>query len=347
MDELALTEGEYEKLEVDQRRLAQAQNTLALLHEAETSLEQLDAIRRAVVDLEQIADDHKILASARANLSDALGLLDDAAHDLRHYRDQVIVDPGALADADERLSSVLSLARKHRIEPTGVYQLTQTLADELNNINQDEETLIELVEQAEQLKASFLKIATKLSNARHKAAPKFAKEVSSYMTKLGIPAGKFDIGFEPAENNMGIDKVEFLVTTNPNFAAGPLQQIASGGEQTRISLSIQLVTAATSNLPCLILDEADVGVGGTTADMVGRILRDLGSHTQVICITHAPQVAALGNQHMLVAKHNDETAIAALDAGQRVDELARMLAGADITDKTTAYATALLKEATG
>ncbi|MGK0260263.1 MAG: DNA repair protein RecN (Recombination protein N), partial [Candidatus Azotimanducaceae bacterium] len=120
-----------------------------------------------------------------------------------------------------------------------------------------------------------------------------------------------------------------------------------GGEQTRISLSIQLVTAATSNLPCLILDEADVGVGGTTADTVGRILRDLGSHTQVICITHAPQVAALGNQHMLVAKHNDETAIAALDAGQRVHELARMLAGADITDKTTAYATALLKEATG
>lgn len=345
MDELGLSEGEYETLEINQRRLAQAQNTLARLHETETSLEQLDTVRRAAADLAQIVDDHKALAAARANLTDALGLLDDAAHDLRRYRDQVIIDPSALTNVDERLSSVLSLARKHRIEPTGVFQLTQTLADDLNNINQDDAALIELNEQAGLLKANFLKIATKLSIARHKAAPKFAKEVSSYMTKLGIPAGKFDIGFEATENKMGIDKVEFLVTTNANFSAGPLQQIASGGEQTRISLSIQLVTAATSNLPCLILDEADVGVGGTTADTVGRILRDLGAHTQVICITHAPQVAALGNHHLRVAKHNDETTIAALDANQRVEELARMLAGADITDKTTDYATALLKEA--
>ena len=139
--------------------------------------------------------------------------------------------------------------------------------------------------------------------------------------------------------------MEYLVSTNPDFPAGPLTQIASGGEQTRISLSIQIVAAQHSHLPCLILDEADVGVGGTTADTIGRILRNLAQHTQVICITHAPQVAALGNHHFRVVKTGTQTSIEPLMGDERIDELARMLAGADINEKSRAYATSLLTDA--
>ena len=165
------------------------------------------------------------------------------------------------------------------------------------------------------------------------------------MRALGITDGAFEVEFADHVSEQGLDRIEFLVTTNPNFPAGPLTQIASGGEQTRIGLSIQIVAAENSALPCLILDEADVGVGGTTADTVGRILRDLGRHTQVLCITHAPQVAALGNNHYRVTKQGDTTDICALDKQHRIEELARMLAGSDITQKTREYADTLLQDA--
>ena len=165
------------------------------------------------------------------------------------------------------------------------------------------------------------------------------------MQLLGIDAGSLEVAFEKSEWAFGTERVTFLITTNPNFPAGTLNQIASGGEQTRIALAIQIVAAENSALPCLILDEADIGVGGTTADTVGRILRDLGNHTQVICITHAPQVAALGNNHFCVVKDQDNTNIQILDEARRIDELARMLAGSGITEQTRDYAATLLKAA--
>lgn len=344
LQELGLAEGEFAQLETEQRRLAHAQSTLEVLHRAEQHLDELDGLRSVAGELEQIDDSHKALMSTQANFKDALSLLDDASHDIRHYKDQVVIDPAALAEADERISAVLTLARKHKIEPPMVMQLTTNLATELANMSADEEALVEIGGTVHRLRDEYRGTAKKLSKARKKAAPKFCKEVSDYMVKLGIKSGKFDITFSEAEQEYGLDRIDYTVTTNPSFPPGPLQQIASGGEQTRISLSIQLVAAATSELPCLILDEADVGVGGTTADTVGRILRNLGTHTQVICITHAPQVAALGNQHLCVQKAGDETAINSLDHAQRVEELARMLAGADITEKTRDYATALLTD---
>ena len=193
--------------------------------------------------------------------------------------------------------------------------------------------------------AAFVKQAKALSNKRRKAAPRFAKAVSGYMRQLGINSGSFEVSFSDTESEHGLDRWECVGTSHPSFSAGPLTQIASGGEQTRIALSIQIVAAQNSTLPCLILDEADVGVGGTTADTVGRILRDLGEHTQVLCVTHAPQVAALGNNHYRVVKQGDSTNIHQLQDDLRVDELARMLAGADINDKTRDYAQSLLEEA--
>jgi len=221
----------------------------------------------------------------------------------------------------------------------------QTLRHELPDIDADSSALDELSSAAEEAAQAFAKAAGRLSNKRRKAAPRFAKLVTQYMQQLGIAQGAFNMVFSDTESEQGIDRVEFMVTTNPEFPAGALTQIASGGEQTRISLSIQIVAAEHSSLPCLILDEADVGVGGTTADTVGRILRQLAQHTQVICVTHAPQVAALGNHHYRVVKQGSHTDIHQLNDSARIDELARMLAGADINQKTRDYAQSLLAAA--
>lgn len=341
---LGLKPGEFEQLEIDQRRLAQAQTTLEVLAGAQERLEELDHLRHAGTRLDQIKDNHSALVSARENLQTALSLLDDAAHDLRNYEDQVVVDPDALSEVDARLSTVLDLARKHRVDGAELADLSERLQADLQDIDAADELLEKLNEQAAKAQAEFFSLAQKLSKARRKAAPKFCKAVTEYMQMLGIKSGVFDIAFSEQESEHGIDRVEYRVTTNPDFPPGSLNQIASGGEQTRIALAIQIVAAAQTQQPCMILDEADVGVGGTTADTVGRILRTLGERCQVICITHAPQVAALGDHHLLVQKDGANTHIQALDVDLRVHELARMLAGADITEKTMDYAATLLNE---
>ena len=340
-----LAAGEFEALESEHKRLSQAHATLASLDKARYALEELDSLRQSAREIDGIDDDHADLRSAQATLQSALGLLDDASRDLRHYQDQIVINPEQLELVEARLNTAQDLARKHRIDATALPEHTVRLREELDGIDADASELTELAEAVEKHAQAFAKKAQTLSNKRRKIAPKFAAAVSDYMQTLGIKDGGFHVEFSDGEGEHGIDRVEFFVKTNPNFPPGPLTQIASGGEQTRIALSIQIVAAQNSALPCLILDEADVGVGGTTADTVGRILRELGSHTQVICITHAPQVAALGNHHFRVVKEGDNTNIHTLDEQLRVEELARMLAGADITDETRSYAQTLLKAA--
>ena len=166
------------------------------------------------------------------------------------------------------------------------------------------------------------------------------------MNTLGISGGALAIEFQPRESEFGAEAVEYRCITNPRYPAAPMSRIASGGERTRISLAIEIVAAERTRLPSLILDEADVGVGGTIADVVGRLLRDLAAHTQVICITHAPQIAALGHAHLRVHKDSEQdTRITGLVSADRVDELARMLAGAKITDESRDYARTLLSDA--
>ena len=346
LETLALAPGEFQQLDSEYKRLANAQETLSTLQQVEQALEEIDDLRHAAAAIASIDDNQATLNSGQSNLRDGLALLDDAAHDLRRYADQVTVNPAALAEVESRLNEALSLARKHRVDPILLAEHTATLQAELESLSDDDQSLETLTAEAAALREKFLAKAQTLSNKRRKAAPQFAKAVTQHMRTLGMPDGKFSLAFTDTDGETGLDRVEFQVTTNPNFPAGNLTEIASGGEQTRISLSIQIVAAKHSALPCLILDEADVGVGGTTADTVGRILRELGANAQVICITHAPQVAALGNQHLQVLKQGDRTQIQHLDAGLRVDELARMLAGADITDKTRDYAATLLEEAT-
>ena len=345
LDDFDLQPGEFDRLATEHKRLSQANDVLSRLQHATEALDELDVLRHSVRDIESIDDDHSALQAAQASLSTAINLLDDAQRDLSRYQDQVVVDPAALQELEERLNTAQDLARKHRIEPDELPAHTARLHEELHSLSADRSSVEALQQQAQRNYDGYLKKARTLSSKRQKAAPRFATAVSRYMQQLGISKGAFDVAFETAETETGLDRVEFMVTTNPNFPPGPLTRIASGGEQTRIALSIQIVAAQNSALPCLILDEADVGVGGTTADTVGRILRELGAHTQVICITHAPQVAALGNHHYRVKKDGDNTQIQALAEDSRIEELARMLAGADITQKTRDYAQTLLDDA--
>ena len=340
-----LQAGELEQLEKEQKRLAQAQQILHTLNQAQVELEALDNLRSTARSVDEVDDEHPQLTASKETLGAALNLLDDAARDLRHYQEQVVVDPQALADIDARLQMIYELARKHRVQPEQLVEHATTLEAELAAMTSDSSDLDELLAAQEKQHQGFVREAQKLSKARHKHSKPFCQAVEKYMHALGIGQGALSLVFHEHEGEQGLEQLELHVTTNEKFAPGPLNRIASGGEQTRISLAIQIVAAATSALPCLVLDEADVGVGGTTADTVGRILRDLAEHTQVICVTHAPQVAALGQNHMRVSKHGDQTDIQPLTHDERIEELARMLAGADVNTKARNYAQELLSQA--
>ena len=344
-DAVSLVDGELATLEIEHKRLSQAQSILAELAQVQASMENLDDLRQASKMLEGIDDNHSALDAGAETLNSALALIDDANRDLRHYAEQVIVDPQTLADTEARLEQIYDLARKHRVQPERLAEHAQSMHKEFDAIASDRSSLEQLTTQEAEQQRAFEEQATKLSSLRTKKAKSFGSAVDKQMHALGIKEGELSIVFHPLQSEHGLEQIEFHVRTNKRFDAGPLNRIASGGEQTRINLAIQIVAAQRSQLPCLILDEADVGVGGTTADTVGRILRDLAERSQVICVTHAPQVAARSHNHMCVVKRDAETDITALNFEQRIEELARMLAGADVTDKTRDYAQTLLNEA--
>lgn len=346
LGEVAPREGEFEQLAADHKRLSQAEDLHATIAQALDTLEDADALARVERTLRALDDAQPALEGAREAMAAANALLDDATRDLRHYLDTLDVDPMVLQGLDERLGLFSELARKHKIEPHALSAHLEALTAELDTISTDQGALGDLRKAAAEHQARYRQVAVALTAARRSAADAFAGAVSQCMQTLGIVEGALVLEFKPAESERGLEAVEFLVVTNPKYPPAPLAKIASGGERTRISLAIAVVAAEKSALPCLILDEADVGVGGTTADVVGRLLRNLARHAQVICITHAPQVAALGQNHLRVRKTPaQDTHIEPLTPDERVDELARMLAGAGITEESKSYAKTLLSAA--
>lgn len=346
LEALNLGPGELETVENEHRRLSQAHDLRAVVAQCLEALEEQDVSGRVLKRLAALDDEHERLGNAIEAVRAADDLLADAVRDLRTYDESLELDPEHLAELDGRLSSIHELARKHRVPAERLAEHTAALAAELEAVSTDRSALDALEQAATQQRSAFLEGAAALSAARRKAAEPFARAVSRCMETLGIRGGRLHVEFTDRESEVGLETLEFHVTTNPRYPAGPLARIASGGERTRISLAIEVVAAEKSALPCLVLDEADVGVGGTTADVVGRLLRSLAHHSQVICVTHAPQVAALAHHHLQVRKdEQQEIRIEALAPEPRVEELARMLAGADITDKSRDYARTLLTEA--
>ena len=332
------------------KRLSRAQELMATIGNTVAALEDdlLGRLSSLAGRLADVDDTHANLQSAQELAESAHAHLDEALGELRRYAESFPDDDSALAELDQSLAAIHDMARKHRVPAAELGDHLQRLTAELEAQSAGEADVQNLAQALDDAEARFRGAAQTLSEARQAAAGPFAEQVTAILAKLGLKGATLSVAFEPGESEAGLETVAFKAATNPRYPAQDLAQIASGGELSRIALAIQVVAAERCRLPCLILDEADVGIGGTTADVLGRVLRDLSKNTQVIAITHAPQIAALGTTHLKVSKTTEQdTVIRILDDEQRTEELARMLGGRTITDDSRAYARTLLEDAQG
>ncbi|PJG58925.1 DNA repair protein RecN [Aeromonas cavernicola] len=357
LDEFALQLGEFEQIEEEHQRLA---NGTELVQECGFCLDLLyDNEETTIAGLLQTAVDRaEGLVGMDGRLGNVLGMLNEAlisvqeSHsELRSYLDQLELEPERFNELEERLSKAITLARKHHVKPAELAVHHQTLAIDLARLNADEERLEGIEEELAAARQAFIQAAEVLSQSRQRYADELATHVTASIHELAMPDGRFAIEVRPDAQSslspLGIDRVEFMVTTNPGQPIQPLGKVASGGELSRISLAIVVICARKVATPTLIFDEVDVGISGPTAAVVGRLLRQLGESTQVLVVTHLPQVAGNGHQHMVVSKHTDgkttETCMKPLGEEARLNELARLLGGDQITDNTLANARELLR----
>lgn len=351
LDRLALGDGEQEALEQEQAQLSQADAVLHSSHQAallctEDETSAADLVRQALQQLEQLPVDVPALADTIQMLTEAQIQISEAGDNLRHFVEDYEADPARLTEVEERLSAIYQMARKHRITPEELPELHQRLSNELAELDDGEGSLEQLEAEQQSLRKRFDELAGQLTAKREQAAAELDQRIAQELAQLSMPAVQFvtklgrNSNDEPAPH--GMEDVEFLVSANPGQPARPLAKVASGGELSRISLAIQVVVAQTSTTPTLVFDEVDVGIGGGTAEVVGRLLRSLGSNGQVLCVTHLPQVAAQCHQHLFVSKFTEQDAtysrIETLDDQGRISEVARMLGGVDMTEHTIAHA---------
>lgn len=351
LDRLALEDGEQAALEQEQARLSQADAVLHNSHQAaqlctEDDTCAADLLRQALQQLEQLPVDVPELADTLQMLTEAQIQIAEAGDNLRRFVEDYDADPARLAEVEERLSAIYQMARKHRITPEQLPALHQRLSQELAELDRGEGSLEQLEAETAEKRATFDALAAQLTEARQRAGAELDQRIAEELAQLSMPSVQFvtrltpNDGDEPAPH--GMEDVEFLVSANPGQPARSLAKVASGGELSRISLAIQVVVAQTSTTPTLVFDEVDVGIGGGTAEVVGRLLRTLGENGQVLCVTHLPQVAAQAHQHLFVSKFTDKDAtfsrIETLDEQRRIDEVARMLGGVDMTEQTIAHA---------
>ena len=356
LNEFALADGEFDELEQKHKRLS---NSKVLLEAGVFALNALyegehnnasSLVQSASQRLAEAEDMDTSLSPINQLLQQAKVHIEEAALELRQYQDDLELDPGELQIIEDRLSAAIHLAKKHQIPGSELSQQHKKLIDELDNLEQAGEQAEKLDEDRQQARKVYRESALKLSASREQAAAELSQKISSSMQELNMPHGRFVIQVEhdasARATRLGTDEVEFLVTTNPGQPIQALNKVASGGELSRISLAIQVMTATQKTVPTMMFDEVDVGVSGPTASIVGSMLQALGKTSQVICVTHLPQVAAKAHQQLQVSKSTDgaetETAVVALSKEQRVVELARLLGGDKVTDMAKANARELL-----
>jgi DNA repair protein RecN (Recombination protein N) len=333
------------------------------LAHAETLLETCDLIRQRTTEsdegncasllnhcLQQLAAlhiDNDALNNTSEMLNSALIQIEEASLELSHFIDRTEVNPQRLEQVEERLSLLYQLARKHQVDANKLPELHQQLAHELAELSLSDSALEQLTTECQLAEKSYQQQAQQLSQQRQSTAKRLSTQVNNQLAQLGMPSSHFEVCMTACPAKVyGLEDIEFLISTNPGQPAKPLVKIASGGELSRISLAIQVVTAQTSATPVLAFDEVDVGIGGAIAEVVGRLLSELGNHSQVLCVTHQPQVASRGQHHLYVSKQqqngHSSTRIQRLDSKQRVQEVARMLGGIDITQRSIDHAEEML-----
>jgi len=348
-DEISSLGDEHKRLANIDRLLEGCQQTLHTIDNEDTSL--CRDLSRIIGTMQDLHSSDPALEPVIELLNGAAIQLDEAGNELRHHIDGLSMDPERLQQIDQRLGAIHDLARKHRIVATELPECQQRLTEELALLEHAELRLKVLQEEIDLAAVDYKKTAEKLSKSRRKAASKLAEQVTITMRPLGMPDSQLTIDAQTQEkfSRHGLDRIEFLVATNPKQPSKPLTKVASGGELSRISLAIQVITATDSNIPTLIFDEVDVGIGGGVAEIVGQKLRELGQRSQVLCVTHLAQVAAQGHQHLYVNKargnDNASTTITTLNKKNRQDEIARMLGGIEITKQTLAHAQEMIDKA--
>ncbi len=352
LSELDLQENEWDTLNNEHNRLAHASELKQSTEQALTLLYEMDqgSVQQR---LETLAGDLSRHSAMDADLKPVVSLLNDAAiqvneavNELRHYHDRLDMDPARLQWLDQRLGAIHELARKHHCEPGQLLQRQQELITELDEIDQGDAALEQLESEISELEKAYDQLAQEIGQRRRKAARSFSKAVTAELRQLGMPEAQFDIAIDdldpPQRTAHGTQTIEFRVCANPGQTLQAISRVASGGELSRISLAIQVIAADNTHIPTLIYDEVDSGIGGAIAEVVGRRLRSLGKSHQVLCVTHLPQVASMAHQHLQVSKSSKDkqtrTRIHPLDHDHRIDEIARMLGGMEITAQSRAHA---------
>jgi DNA repair protein RecN (Recombination protein N) len=349
---LGFDAGSWAETASEHRRLAHAASLQAGVEEVLEALSEGEAaamwqVERMGARLRQLIDYDPKLKEALETLEGAQIQLQEAAHALRHYRDRIDVDPARLAEVESRIQAVHDAARKYRVRPEELPQLLAAWGARLMELDtlQDADLLAEREAQA---RRAYLARAEILSRERKRAAAELGKAVTDAMQQLAMPGGRFEVTLEklPEGAAHGLESVEFRVSAHPGQPLGPLSKVASGGELSRIGLAIQVIASATGNVPTLVFDEVDVGIGGGVAEVVGRLLKRLGADRQVLCVTHLPQVAAQADWQWTIAKegagHGVVSRVTPLDREGRIEEIARMLGGVKITPTTRKHAAEML-----
>jgi DNA repair protein RecN (Recombination protein N) len=347
-----------EALFQDQKRVAArarlgaaVQTALTAAYEAEADSAH-DLLCRSQAALRTVADADPQLASVAGMLGEAAILTQEAATSLRHYLDSLDMDPARQDEIERHASALESLARKHRVAVTELPAQLAGIERDLSLLETAELSLASLESQLAGYARDYRAAAARLSAARQAAARQLSEQVTQLMQTLGMAGGQFSVAVTRSDTEFsatGSDEVEFLVSANPGQSPKSLAKVASGGELSRISLAVQVAAAEGSTALCMVFDEVDAGIGGAVAEIVGRQLRSLGERAQVLCVTHLAQVASQGHWQFRVTKLTDgkitRTAVKPLAAAERIDEIARMLGGIDITDQARAHARDMLMRA--
>lgn len=351
LSSLNLRAGEWDQLQQEHTRLSHAQalidgSALALtaLDGEETSVQQL--LGKASHEMSALLRHDPGLQAIVDALESAQIAVTEAASDLNSYLSDMELDPERLAQAEERVSAIFSAARKLKVEPEELPSLLETWQEQLAQLQQSFD-LEALQAKAQQAEKQYQELSSKLSAARRKTSVQLSKQVSQAMQSMAMQGGRFEVALTACVPQVhGAEQVEFLVAGHEGVTPRPLAKVASGGELARISLALSVIASQAARVPTLIFDEVDTGVGGAVAEVVGRLLQELGARHQVLCVTHLPQVAACGNHHLKVEKTTEQgqtfSSIRPLTQDERVDEIARMLGGLEITQTTREHAREML-----
>ena len=362
LDELQLVENEASQLDEEHARLSNAEQLLASSSQSVLKLYGVDSIANSdeqsiYSNINEVLQQLEDGVQLDSKLKEPLGILQsvqiqiqEASELLRHYQESVGLDPERLDWVDSRLTTLHKLSRKHQTKPEHLFTKWQSLQAELDELDSDEYDLDSLQKKLETCELTYLSAAKNLRVARKKSAQHLSQGVTKSMQVLGMEGGCFNIAIEKNEHysSQGMDNIEFQVSANPGQPLKPIIKVASGGELSRISLAIQMIVAQRITLPALIFDEVDSGIGGGIAETIGQQLRKLGSSRQVLCVTHLPQVASQAHNHYKVTKIKGErstsTGMLVLDDSQRIEEVARMMGGIEITKSTLDLASEMLND---